>query len=466
AAERRLPTISAADLAGQATLYVFDYRRDGRPLRGRAPLRAFREGREMEAAGMTGPRPIPTDFLALVRRRLASGAPWPQVAYTAAATGALTAAVALELLRGRRVPPLVRVDLHRATRTPAGRAAESARRPLELLRTAGAAARLSERPAPRCLAAPRWALAPLQALQAAPSTHNEQPWAISPAAERLLRLGPRPDLHRRGDDGRAAISLGCALGAIEAVVPATVVATSGLAAEIAIEGDPDPTVLALVRARQTNRSPYSGAAVSTNLLARLVAAAEGSGALTAVVDGPLLGRCAEAVEFAKRGELGDAVAMEELLAWYRRSPRDRRYDSDGLLPATLGGGRAERLSWGVAGRGGAITAALGRSLLVRRTGSLIKSSSAVLLLAPGRRGEPGLVALGRALMALWLEAASRGLAAHPISVDGGKASALTDLLGEQDEPVSLAVRIGYAAAAPRSPRLPLERLFVQAETAS
>jgi hypothetical protein len=462
AAERRLPTISAADLAGQATLYVFDYRRDPRPLRGRAPLRAFREGREMEAAGMTGPRPIPTDFLALVRRRLASGAPWPQVAYTAAATGALTAAVVLELLRGERVPPLVRVDLHRAVRPPARRLADSARRPLELLRTAVAAGRGREEPEVRPLAAPAWALPALQALQAAPSTHNEQPWALSPAGERLLRLVPRPDLQRRGEEERAAISLGCALGAIEAMVPATAT-VDGLAAEIAVEGDADPAAAALLGARQTNRLPHSRETVPPRLLARLVSAAEANGAFAGVVDGARLGHCAAAVEFAKREELGDAVAMEELLTWYRRSPRDRRFDSDGLLPATLGSGQGERLAWGVAARGGrSFAAALGRALLVRRTGSLVRSSAAVLLLAAG---EP--VALGRALIALWLEATGRGLAVHPIGVSGGRtgASALADLLGEQREPVSLAVRIGYAPAACRSPRLPLERLLVPAEVA-
>lgn len=464
AGERRLPTIAAADLAGQATLYVFDYRRDPRPLRGRAPLRAFREGRELEASGMTGPRPIPTDFFPLVRHRLDSQAPWPQLAYTAAATGALTAAVALELLRGRRVPSLVRVDLHRAARSRGARLAVAAQRPAELVRTALAVARHGKEAAPPRVEIPGWARPALEALQAAPSPHNEQPWAMAVAGPRTLRLQPRPTAYRPGgrDDDAAAVSLGCALAAVEGTVAATA-GLDGLAAEIAVEGEPDRGALDLQRARQTSRAPYSAAAIPAGRLAGLAATAERHGAIAAVVEGAKLGRCAAAVAVARSDELQDAAAMSELLAWYRSSPRDRRYDGDGLLPGPLGLGRRGRLGLAIA-RGGRLpaTGRLLRLALARRLEALVRHSAALLVLAPGGEGLGERVALGRALMSVWLEATASGLAVHPIGLpDGRGGGPLGDLLGAPLGAAPLVVRLGNGVPArPRSPRLPLERLLL------
>jgi molybdopterin/thiamine biosynthesis adenylyltransferase len=136
AAERGLPVINAADLGGTASLFVFDYSRDPRPFLGRAAEPDFRGPGVAAALKIMGIGAMPTDFLAVIRDCVADGRPWPQVAYTADALGAMASRVAIDLAMGRRLPRRVVLDVHGARRTRRARLALRLRRPAELLRTA------------------------------------------------------------------------------------------------------------------------------------------------------------------------------------------------------------------------------------------------------------------------------------------------------------------------------------------
>ena len=136
AAGRGLPVINAADLGGRAALFVFDYSRDPRPFYGRAAEDDFRGPGAVAARKIMGMGAIPTDFLPVIRDCVIHARPWPQVAYTADALGALASRVAIDLAAGRRLPRVIVADVHQATRTRRARLRLRLRRPLELVRTA------------------------------------------------------------------------------------------------------------------------------------------------------------------------------------------------------------------------------------------------------------------------------------------------------------------------------------------
>jgi ThiF family len=139
AATARLPVVSGADLGGKPTVFAFDYRRNPRPFYGRARAETFTPGRDAEAArALVRLRNIPRDFFPVIRHRLETHSPWPQVAYTAAALGALGSRVILEFATGRRVRHVISVDVHRLPKRRSRRLVDSVLWPIELVQTLNA----------------------------------------------------------------------------------------------------------------------------------------------------------------------------------------------------------------------------------------------------------------------------------------------------------------------------------------
>jgi molybdopterin/thiamine biosynthesis adenylyltransferase len=112
AARAGRPTVSAYDLAYRQYVRVYDYRRDPRPLGGRA-ARVRDSKTPMEALALLVPVwVIPVDMVPEVERLLESpGASISQLGCTADLFGALAVPLVIELLAGRQVKSSFTLDL-------------------------------------------------------------------------------------------------------------------------------------------------------------------------------------------------------------------------------------------------------------------------------------------------------------------------------------------------------------------
>ena len=479
AALRRLPVISGADLGGKAVLYIFDYRRDPRTFHGKARVRAFREGNEMEALSMSGPRPLPSDFFPVIEMRMDTGMPWPQVAYTTHLLGALSARTMIDLAMSRRVRARVSTDAHLQTRGTAFRALQRARWPVGAYRLrkrqAGLAELMAEQAGSPDADVERaldglGLLAVARAVRTAPSRYNSQPWMLTAAGPGTASLDVNPDRvlryrDRDGDDLRLA--LGCAA---EAAARAT-------GAEVHVERSEDgfPTVhlavatngvdrdgaLRLLRARRTSRGPFSTGARRDPAIDRL---SDGQLLCGLRTDGDrheiaaALGRC-------RTAELTSEPYAEELFDWLRFGPGDKDFDDDGLPADGLGlSGAREQLGRALKrrlpARRVAVASGWARGLASESVRTIAGGGTLLLVATPAGHDA---VEAGRALMRAWLDATEAGLAVHPHSLAGLAAGARTAVgaqfeAGPELRPL-LVLQVGHAPGAATSPaaRLRLHR---------
>lgn len=109
ASEKRLPVLTAYDIASTQFLELFDYRRTRAPLGGRI-------GRDRRAASvlraLVPPLVLPRSiFPELIARRSDPTRPFPQLAMTATLLGAIVVPYVLRVLTGQPVRRRMRVDL-------------------------------------------------------------------------------------------------------------------------------------------------------------------------------------------------------------------------------------------------------------------------------------------------------------------------------------------------------------------
>jgi len=483
AARRRIPIVAGADFGGKPVLYVFDYRRDQRPFYGRAKAEDHRDGRFVESVRWLGYRSIPADFLPIVADRLATGEPWPQIAYCVSGLAALGSRTVLEVALGRPVRHIISLDVHQAPRTRAARLGEAARWPAAAARAIsnmkrGSAARRAPLALPDLPDPLREAL---EAGRRAPSPHNTQPWRFTATGPHEVQLDwERSRMLTAADaDGHGVpYALGCAVEAAAAV--------ADVAFEPAQDGDPrDPTWYAgtlhvgalrerfaeadaLVRYRGTTRTPYPDDRVDTATLRRLEREAACHGAAVAVLESRrAIARLAQLTGEAATEQFGDDAILSELLRWIRLRPEEEEASPDGFTPETLALDpvsvrlmrllrskpllRAGALRLGLAG-----TMAQQASATVERTGAL-------LLLTRPAEGAQDRLAAGRAMMAVWLAATEAGLAVQPVSFALGTEATLaatTEMFGIPPGAETVALmRVGRATGAPPpSPRLSLEQI--------
>lgn len=482
AAARRIPVLLGIDLGGKPVVYVWDYRADPRPFFGKAREADFREGREVEAVrSYLGPTAIPADFLPLIRARVGEDPPpWPQVAYCATSMGALVSRIAIDLVRSRPVRPVVGVDVHQLPRGPVARLRESARWPLEAVKTLRATAK---GPGAFAAAAPPAegpsGISPLlrpvlEAIRLAPSGHNVQPWRLEVHDERTVRIGRDPDraLHVVDPEGRYDnYAIGCAIESA-----ATIAETEwegDLLRVEALAGDGFARRSGLLRARCTNRGPYHPHAPSPQALAALLDAVSAFERFEAIPLTHRLDQLGELTYEAAAANLGDEDFLEELLSWIHLDPRDPRFTEDGFTAATLRLAPPVRsvmrlLKRSARARDLAQRLRLPR-LMAADARATLRASGAVFALCSEDRSAAGRIESGRALLAFWLAATQAGLALQPVNFAldcAATRAAFADLagVGREADLVAL-VRVGYAktAAAP-SPRLPLDRLIGDSQT--
>ena len=118
ACRRRIPVLSGMDLGGMAIVYVFDYRRfKTRPFYGRANEADHLSGKISRCLRWVYYRDIPSDFLPVITARLEAGNSWPQVSYCVAAMSAIASRTTLDVLMRRRVPHVIKFDVHASTHT-------------------------------------------------------------------------------------------------------------------------------------------------------------------------------------------------------------------------------------------------------------------------------------------------------------------------------------------------------------
>ena len=126
AARKRLPVITAYDIAACQFVEVFDYRTGGRALGGKVD---GKETPEEVLAALIPPTALPEEILPIIARGAAVlDTGFPQLAMTAQLFGALVVPVVLRLLDNEPTAGRIRIDLFAAT-TPRHR------RPMRRIRT-------------------------------------------------------------------------------------------------------------------------------------------------------------------------------------------------------------------------------------------------------------------------------------------------------------------------------------------
>lgn len=491
AAEERIPVISGADLGGKATLYVFDYRRDRRPFFGRASEESHRLGNFAASVRWLGVRAFPADFIPVILDRLQSDRPWPQVAYCVAAMGALGSRAIIDVALGREVPERIAVDVHDATRRPAGRLRERLRLPGRLLRVGlllrraarGGLARRRSDPGVAAHLPPDVGVV-LNAIRWAPSAHNTQPWQLRLRDGTPLELGWDGDRRLRVGDPTGegvAYSLGCAIEAAHSLAriefePEPVIdllaPAGGRAGWIRVKGVREPEFLrasGVLRLRSTNRGPYLTDPVGVATLRCLERLAGELGQqLHVATDRTRIARVAELAREGARVLLADEAHVAELLEWLRLSPREPDRREDGMSAESLGLNLFQRAGLRTMKRSPRLIRAAARGGFGRLIGGQVahtlRRSGAVLLLTITDPSAHGMIAGGRGLMRIWLECTRRGLALQPDHFSVGTEDlrrATAGAFGADPEARPIAViRIGRALApAAPSARLPLDHIF-------
>ena len=509
AARHRVPVVAGADLGGQPTIYVFDYRQDPRPFYGKANVGAFREGRLFEAlVPWMGLQNVPSDFLPIIvsrattpppadgDRRLMEELGWPQVSYCAAALGALGTRTIVDVANGRSVPHLVTADLHMLTRPRRERIGAKLRKPVVLAKTVQTmrAAAKAAGAAPAALPRATPAAGPLspalraatEAIRLAPSAHNTQPWRLTVSGDRIA-IGHDPMRHLDIGDpsGRHLChSLGCAVEAAATVADVTWHPSGGAdpldpqwtAGELEVHGLKAEGVqqgIGVLGRRGTNRGPYSTRPLARQTLAEFEAVAAEHGVRMFSITKPVtIGRFAEMAGMGAGGHLLDRSYLDELLQWTRFSAKELDYDADGFSAEMLGLDGASTALMRQMKRRPGVRRTAARLKLPALMGKLsagpVRQSAAVLLLTTTSRSPAAYIDAGRAMMGIWLAATRADLALQPVGwpLDVDELRPMVSALfkaSRADEPV-LVLRVGRALSpTPPSPRLPLERIINQGD---
>ncbi len=296
AVQRRIPVLAGADLGGQPTLYVFDYRRNPRLGYGMVRESDVRTGREFQVTiGMLA-RKLPRDFLPVVRYMAETGAPWPQITYCADGIGVLATRAVVDLMVGRKLPRVIAADVHMLTRPWHRRVGERIRWVPEIVRTVRA---VSASPADGGSGQEEEALGGVMrpvvdAVRNAPSRSNAQPWRLRVVDESRLELGVEKERSlgvRDPVDTYALAGIGCAVETANAVASIEWVPSkrpSGEIGTIEVGGLRQDylTASGLVRVRRTARQPFDTASIAGSLAS--IADSAGRGGAAQVL--PLVGR--------------------------------------------------------------------------------------------------------------------------------------------------------------------------------
>ncbi|PZS32745.1 MAG: nitroreductase [Pseudonocardiales bacterium] len=261
----------------------------------------------------------------------------------------------------------------------------------------------------------------------APSAHNTQPWVLR-YQETTVEIGWDPACALPAGDPTGR-DLRLSLGAFTETC-LIVCADAGLAVTFHPDfSEPDRRIGHLVSAATSYVTPFTTDDVRRRMSARV---AYQPGRLDDEVVGQL-------DELAGAGELrrlpcrvlirplyeadrylfGTPPVARELRDWLRLTPRDPRYDTDGLTDRALDLSRWEALGLRAVLARQVYPAlrrlGLPRILATSSSGLLDKDGEVLVLVAPPTCDRQGQVAMGRVLMRHWLLLSRLGYATHPLS---------------------------------------------------
>lgn len=304
----------------------------------------------------------------------------------------------------------------------------------------------------------------------APSGHNSQPWLfkvhpnwLEVYADRTRAL-PVID----PDDRELTISVGAALYNLRLAMrrfglnPAVELTPDpdmpDLLAAVTVAGEATPSQdeleqFAVIARRRTNRHRFEDRPVDTDLVGRLVAAAEAEGAWFIPVDSPRLD-VASLIAEADQQQMADKMFRRELAQWIHPQ---RRASRDGMPSFTLGPGDPSAI-------GAPFVLRTFEHADVQASLDYRIAAGSPLLAVLGTAGDTteDWLKAGQALARLLLVAAAGGASAsylnQPIEVLPLRPR-LAALLGREDFP-QLILRMGYGPDAPPSARRPLAQVLL------
>jgi nitroreductase len=323
----------------------------------------------------------------------------------------------------------------------------------------------------------------------APSAHNSQPWRFKVANGRVdLLWDPGRELPHGDPLGRyLLIGLGAAA---ESVALGAV--SLGKNGRVAFDFDRDAAragwievgagkssaedrrLAAAVQQRQTTRLPLLGEPVPRAVLDHMAAEAERPGChLIVKTDQSSRRGFAELVMEGTARNFARKAVYEEFFSLLRLRASHPGHDRDGLTADALAMGRVQRTLSPLFLRPPSMRVLVRTGLhrIVARTQHrlALRSAAMGLLVCPSE-SPAALFSGGRAMLRMWLAATAAEVRVHPMTApmdDPEIRAALAQLFGAPPEASMVACfRLGFGPAGSRSPRLPLEELFLDGGAAS
>jgi nitroreductase len=307
----------------------------------------------------------------------------------------------------------------------------------------------------------------IAAAVAAPSVHNTQPWLFRIDGDKIhLYADPTRQLQAQDPDGRAMLmSCGAALLNLRLAAEhfgrtSTVVMTPSddpnHVATIDLHGEVSPSAMvdelfAAIPHRHTNRNPYEDRPVPPAVLEALSEAASQEGAIFYPVTEPSERR--RLVDLIHDADAtADPQIMSEAKRWTGVEPtRPDGIPTEALGPIPQSPSTPHRdLAPGrvISGRGFAV----------------FENDPTLAVLTTARDDPSAWIAAGQALQRVLLVATVEGLVAtyanQPLEAPG-----LRWLVRDPDQPIGfpqMLFRLGYAPAAPATPRRPVEDVIIDA----
>lgn len=306
----------------------------------------------------------------------------------------------------------------------------------------------------------------------APSGHNTQPWKFRVQQSTILIY---PDYNRKlsvvdSDNHALFISLGCALENL-------VIAANHLGYREKIEyyfdGNDDCIQVALtpdcsgdssklfdqIEKRQVTRSNFTVKQIPEQELNALIAMAKEENTGVLVFHRNEFDTLIPFIEEGNLLQFRNKSFKRELMSWVRFNDATARRTNDGLRGASMGHPSAP--AW------------LGKLFFnlfdsaekeMKKTTGLIRSSSLLLLFLALKNNKDTWVKLGRSYERVALKATALGIKHAHINMPCEEVTVRRKLkkkLGIKTEEPLLLIRLGYAAALPKSYRRPLEEVIVQ-----
>lgn len=303
-------------------------------------------------------------------------------------------------------------------------------------------------------------------VEMAANGHNTQPWIFQIEQGQMRILS---DITRRTpvvdpDDHHLWASLGCV--AVNLSLAAGYWGRGGMLA-LTADGPvvemiqsahaPDPLFDAILT-RQTSRTPFDGTPVPTEVLSRIVAAAEGGGAeVLPITRRSRIDRLRDLVLAANDDQIADAAFVAELKRWIRFSPREAVRYGDGLYAACSGAPPLPQ--W----LGPHMFDLLFTAEAEAQKYRVQMDTSAALIVIVAPRNDPtGWMRAGQSAQRLQLQATLDGVRTsfvnQPVEVPSRRAD-LQSLLGLGDKRPSLILRLGYGPQMPYALRRPVAQVL-------